>query len=379
MLDGRNLVVDTFSEVYKLLKPWITHDFWNFAEHTIVDNSVYVISRKQFQDNANRIRYMLGRQDITVFFDNAAEGSWTLISQLKVLGFDAAARQRQLLLIGGGDMEDTYVNVQYDHFLANIIDYDENVDAMSATEEIFSKKQKPYQFLFLNGRARPHRKYLFERFRESGLLDQALWTMLDSRPSISRSFKFDCDGTNVMATTSPLQWLPRKYEYTQYRDVDIQPGPPERTFVKHDLFRNEWGEVYLEPAPYIDTYFSLVTETVYEYPYSFRTEKIAKPLMIGHPFIVAASRGYYRDLQNLGFKTFDHVIDERFDQIDNHQDRMDRIIDIVNSLCSDNLDSFISECYSRCKYNQQHLLELSPRLKSQFPQKFFKTLQQHHG
>jgi hypothetical protein len=377
MLENRNLVVDTFSEVYNLMKPWMTHDFWDFANHEIIGNSVYIISRKQFFEYPEKIRTLLERDDLIVFFDNAAEGSWTLISQLQALGLKELALNKKLFLIGGGDIESSYVHVQFEHFLSSILRYEENSQATKHIDNIFKKTDKPYKFLFLNGRARPHRKYLFERFKEEELLDCAIWTMLDSRPSISRSFKLEKDGINLMATVSPLKWLPEEYEYQTYRGNEIVPGPPERTFIKHELFKNEWGEIYLEPAPYIDTYFSLVTETVFEYPYSFRTEKIAKPLAIGHPFIVAANTGFYRDLRNLGFRTFDNVIDESFDTIENHQDRMNRIFEIVKDLCRQDLQSFLAECFNICKYNQQHLIELIPQLQQQFPEKFFKTINQH--
>jgi hypothetical protein len=97
--------------------------------------------------------------------------------------------------------------------------------------------------------------------------------------------------------------------------------------------------------------------------------------MMGHPFIVATGPGYYRDLHRLGFRTFEHLIDESFDSIENHQDRMDRIIAIVQDLCQQDLDSFMQECYTVCKYNQQHLVELAPRLQAEFPKKFFNLIQ----
>jgi hypothetical protein len=377
MLDGRNLVVDNFSEVYQALRPWITHEFWDMATHDPIPNSVYIIGRKQFVENPDKIRKMIDRSDLLIFFDNAAEGSWTLVSQLQMLQFDELARQHKLLIIGGGDMESDYVYLRYDHFLAEILNYKENVLAMEKTSEIFAKPDKPYKFLFLNGRARPHRKYLYERFRETGLLDQALWTMLDGRPSFNRNFEFVRDGVNVLATTSQIRWLDSSYEFESYKNSSVEAVPPQRSFIKHQLFNNEWGEIYLEPAPYIDTYFSLVTETVFEYPYSFRTEKIAKVLAIGHPFIVAANVGFYRDLRNLGFRTFDNIIDESFDLVENHQDRMDRIYDIVQDLCQQDLTSFLTECKDTCKYNQQHLQEIAPLIKSEFPQKFFNLMSQY--
>jgi hypothetical protein len=377
MLNERNLVLDTMSEVYQPLLPYRTHEFWDFGTHDIVPNSVYVVGRKQITDNTAKVRELAQRDDIVVIFDNAAEGSWTLISQLQALGLHDLALTHQLLLIGGGEMSSEYAYVRYDHFIACIVDYEENLQAMNRSDEIFSNTRKPYSFLFLNGRSRPHRKYLWHRFQQKGLLDQALWTMLDSRPSRYRHFDLVDNSVNLMSTVTPLQWLPAEYEVPQYNTATITPGPAERTFVKTELFGNTWGEIYLNTPAYSDTYFSVVTETVFEYPYSFRTEKIAKPLAQGHPWICAANAGFYRDLRNLGFKTFNAIIDESFDSIEHHQTRMDRIVDIVNDLCKSDLQAFLLACEPVCKYNQQHLVELSTQIRKEFPNNFFKFINQY--
>jgi hypothetical protein len=147
-------------------------------------------------------------------------------------------------------------------------------------------------------------------------------------------------------------------------------------FAKYSLFGNDWGEIYLNPRPYSDTYFSLVTETVFEYPYSFRTEKIWKPICMGHPFVVAANAGYYRDLHALGFRTFGHLIDESFDSIANVQDRIDRIADIVHDI-SRNPVEFMLAAEETSKYNQQHLRVLREQVRREFPQRFFQFIERY--
>ena len=92
---------------------------------------------------------------------------------------------------------------------------------------------------------------------------------------------------------------------------------------------------------------------------------------------MASNAGFYRDLRNLGFQTFGHVIDESFDLIDNTQDRLNRIVKIVQDLCSQDLAEFLNECYTVCKYNQQHLREYREQLRRDFPQRFFDFLQEH--
>jgi hypothetical protein len=136
--------------------------------------------------------------------------------------------------------------------------------------------------------------------------------------------------------------------------------------------------VYLQAEPYQDTYFSVVTETVFgESDHSFRTEKIVKPLAMGHPWVAVANRGYYRDLRNLGFQTFGNLLDESFDMIDSPQDRINRIVAVVEDLCQQDLASFLESCYNFCKYNQQHLVELREQIRGEFPDRFWQFLQQH--
>jgi hypothetical protein len=374
MPNGRNLVLDTFSEVYHQLLPWRTHEFWDFGEHEPIPNSVYVIGRKQFVDHKAKIVSLLEDPGYKIFFDNAAEGSWTLSSQLQALALDDLARQGKIWIIGGADMESEYQCVPFDHFLACIFDYEENVLAIRRTDEIFDPREKPYEFLFLNGRSRPHRKYLFEKLKWQGLLDRALWTMLDGRPSLSRHFRLQNNGLNLMATVSPIQSLPDAYEYPVYRNKKIDLEPQQRRFIKHDLFGNTWGEIYLNPQAYIDTYFSLVTETICaESAFSFRTEKIAKVLAMGHPWVCAANSGFYKDLRNMGFQTFHGIIDESFDSQSDAQTRMDLIIHAVRDILA-SPTAFLVACESVCKYNQQHLLELGPRLRQEFPLRFFDFL-----
>jgi hypothetical protein len=147
--------------------------------------------------------------------------------------------------------------------------------------------------------------------------------------------------------------------------------------VKNQLFNNTWGEIYLNAEPYIDTYFSLVTETVFNYPYSFRTEKIWKPIAMGHPWIAVANCGYYRDMHNLGFKTFGHVIDQSFDTIQDNQLRLQRIAQVVTDLCTQDLASFLKECYNVCKYNQQHLAEMRITVREELPARFTQFITNH--
>jgi len=345
------LILDTFSEVYPMLRSYAHDEFWDLSQHDTVPGAVYVIGRKQYIDNRDRVKDMAESGIVQVVMSNPHEGSATLVGQLTHLGLIDLAQQHKISVIGGGDMPPDWPCLQYDKFLPEILDYEENLQAQAQADQIYTKQQKPYKFLFLNGRQRRHRRDLIDKLRD--ILDSSLWTNLDAGPGLSRT-------------------LPPEYEVPRYQDTS-NPVSDHR-YVKFDLFKNEWGEIYLYPKPYIDTYFSLITETVFEIPYSFRTEKIWKPIVMGHPWIAVANRGFYRDMHNLGFQTFAHVIDESFDLIDNNQDRLDRIAEVVRDLCQQDLAAFLKECYNVSKYNQQHHREMAVQVRQEFPQRFFQFI-----
>lgn len=370
MLGNRRLILDTFCEVYDLLRPWMDGDFFDFSKHEVVPGAVYLIGRAQMNNNRQRIRELVESDVIRVILSNPAEGSSTLKDHCDyVHRCGDLVRDHRMLLIGGGDMDEQWPCLQYDSFLPKILDYEENIRAQTQSSLIYETKLKPYKFLFLNGRNRPHRKYLIERFKLEGLLDQALWTNLENRCGSNGPLTLWHQGQDLMLTSTEIKTLPAGYEVDRYRgqvSKTFEPG-----FVKHSLFNNEWGEIYLEPKPYIDSYFSLVTETVFDYPHSFRTEKIWKPMAMGHPWIAVANAGYYRDMHNLGFRTFSGLIDETFDLIPDSQARLDRITTVVKDLCQQNLDEFLSSAQDICKYNQQHLADIRLKVRKEFPQRFF--------
>ena len=95
---------------------------------------------------------------------------------------------------------------------------------------------------------------------------------------------------------------------------------------------------YFNPQWYNDTYFSLVSETCVtrqSFIYNnnkidapvFITEKTFKPIMYQHPFLIQGQPGILRHLKKLGFTTFENLFDESYDDIENNDARLDKILD----------------------------------------------------
>lgn len=375
MLNGIKLVADTFSEIYEYIKPWCDDYFWDFREHLqggrLQSGACYVIGRNQMRMYWQEIRSRVEQGEIQVIFSNPSEGSDTMRGHCEHYRIHDLVRRGLISLISGGDLDSNYRYLLYENLAVKILDFDSNLQAMTRTPEIFSRVDKPYKFLFLNGRRRTNRKYLLERFQAHGLLDQSLWTNLDNSNIQVDYLTCYHQGNDLMVNAMPVHLLPPQYEVERYRNnvSTLVPGAPDLA-AKHHLFNQEWGEIYLNADAYIDTYFSVVAETVFVGPGSFRTEKIWKPVAMGHPFVVSANAGFYRDFRNLGFRTFDHVMDESFDGIDNHQDRIERMAQVVEDLCQQDLGSFVKECYNVCMHNQQHLAQIRDQAREKFPNQF---------
>jgi hypothetical protein len=183
--------------------------------------------------------------------------------------------------------------------------------------------------------------------------------------------------TNLDTAAGPVHFLPKQYEHDSFHDNMNVTGV---RFEKPNLFQGvQWGDGTIKAEPYIDTYFSVVTETVFTYPYSFRTEKIWKPIAMAHPWICCANYGFYRDIKKLGFKTYGHLIDESFDSLENTQDRLNKITDVITDLCQQDLPSFLAAAKDTGKYNQQLMQELTPKIISQFPQQFTNFINERYG
>lgn len=335
------LFLDQCCEITTLLNPYADQPYYGFDQLPTVPGAVYIVGREQLRLNAERIRHMVDQCQIV--FSNPAEGSETMIWHLRRYGIEDLVLNGQIKLIGGGRMPPEYSQLLFEHFLTQPFRFDENISATARTPEIYAKTVKPYKFLCLNGRSRPHRRELLRELNHRDLLNSSLWTNLDSH-------------------LMPIKLLPPHYEVDRYQNTVDSQG-----FVKSELFHGEWGEIYIKPEPYIDTYFSLVTETVWEQPYSFFTEKIAKPLAIGHPFVAVANAGFLRDLRALGFQTFHTLIDESYDSIELQSDRLQRIIAVVEDLCQQDLGAFIRAAEPICKYNQQHLQQFSQAHMAELP------------
>lgn len=114
--------------------------------------------------------------------------------------------------------------------------------------------------------------------------------------------------------------------------------------------------LYMRLKDYEDTFISVVTETLYEENILFNSEKIWKPIIVGHPFIIFGSHQHLKWLKDQGFKTFDKWIDESYDNESKMEYRSGKIVQELKRLKSlglDRLKEMRLEMEETCLYNKQ--------------------------
>lgn len=97
----------------------------------------------------------------------------------------------------------------------------------------------------------------------------------------------------------------------------------------------------------------LVAETLFDTNEVYLTEKVFKPMVMSQPFIIFGPPGTLAVLRRYGFKTFDNVWDESYDQETDHDRRMDLILQLIMKINDLPADGFY-QMYQRCMVSIEH-------------------------
>jgi hypothetical protein len=111
---------------------------------------------------------------------------------------------------------------------------------------------------------------------------------------------------------------------------------------------------------YRNSYFSIVSETYFfKGNPKFFTEKIFKPIIHKHPFILLSTPNMLQHLREYGYKTFDGIIDESYDTIENDDERFLAVVNEIERLCNlseSELKTFREQCIEIVDYNFNHIM-----------------------
>lgn len=121
---------------------------------------------------------------------------------------------------------------------------------------------------------------------------------------------------------------------------------------------HNWPDGHVSMDLYLDAWLEIVPETMYKDAY-FITEKTVKPIATRTPFLILTTPGYLKYLRNNGFKTFDSLISEKYNEQDNIVDQARMLVDQLESIVDNGAEEFYHACSAILYHNQQQLFEIN--------------------
>ena len=201
----------------------------------------------------------------------------------------------------------------FENFFTPPEEYTQNVDKV-VPFDAYSNKVNKY-FLSYNRQPRFHR-LLF-----GYLLDQA---KILKKGLVSLRFP-DHKGLNFKPGTFYGHKIASNKKYERFKQkgnitIDV---PTDQNLAQNFMISN-----------YEDTFVSVVSETLMDTGCLFFSEKIWKPISVGHPFIIMGNPHSLKKLQEMGYITFSEVWDESYDNIISEGDRVVAVTKVLQSICS---------------------------------------------
>ena len=196
---------------------------------------------------------------------------------------------------------------------------------------------KPYIFDMLLGMKKPHRDWILARAIETGLESKSICTYRDVFNVHNNGFT---DKKLLVDVPYPFisKNLRSEFEVSDNINFQISDQVP-------------WGI-------YEQTQYSVVAESLYENVFFF-TEKPAKVIFAKRLFVVFSCHNYLKQMkEELGFKTFDCIIDESYDQEKNTVKRFEMAFEQMLKLSKMNFFEVQIKTKEIREFNYRRLFEL---------------------
>ena len=201
-------------------------------------------------------------------------------------------------------------------------------------------KKRVYDFTALSRAHKWWRATCILNLKKHNILTNSIW-----------SYHSDCDIGDSFED-NPIDLSEIKIKQNDLKNfVNSGPYVYDKNFETH----NDHRFVNLEPLH--QSYFNLVIETHFDADQSkgvFLTEKTFKPIKFGQPFIIIGTANSLKLLRSLGYRTFDSVIDNSYDSIENNTERWKAIRNTIQNVKKESPEKLFEKCYNDIIHNQYH-------------------------
>lgn len=235
-----------------------------------------------------------------------------------------------------GSIENLNSSLWMDWFIGSTYFYRTN--DVKVLDKLNPYQTKPKTFDILLGQYREHRTLIYNFINDNNLNDQVVMTYINYQEKItadenSSSWIWEDEGLELIDTD--LKWTVSQVKYYGQRMSLSQVVPIQ---------------VYNQTA------FSMVAETNFAEDFVFHTEKIVKPILARRLFLVFGGRHYLKNLRSLGFKTFNSIVDESYDNEPDYQIRGKMICDQISYLLQQDQQTVLDKIQPIIEHNYNHLV-----------------------
>jgi hypothetical protein len=200
------------------------------------------------------------------------------------------------------------------------------------------------EFTVLNRLHKSWRATAMADLHRQGLLNNSYWSYCETG---------ELDNNNPIEINSFAQ--------LEYDTLNFLAGAP---YFSDELDQAERNNHAITQAKYhSNSYCSIVMETHFDADQSggtFLTEKTFKPIKHGQMFFIAGPAGSLQALRDLGYRTFDSVLDNTYDRIQNNTQRWAKLCDSIKQS-----RHRLSDRFAAVKADIEHNQRLFSELKTQ--------------
>jgi len=358
---------EVFFEYTRLNNDWIRDKLWDDVNITeeLPKTEKYVIVWDTF-DSAATMEKMISRNTSV---------SKKILSDLKESKCSIVFFHTDLFWNGFNkdDWEDFYtaakgIDLKRFYFLFDEQVINDDIKDIDLGFNVFTERSWPANYILKSDDWTRH---------SSGHQPTLLRTLFDNTRGYYRQFKYASHNNNIKdhrvelllfliknnlledgITTwfggrEPLEQGVESLDFNNYRTIDrgvldYSKEYGQKTIdIAHNLIPNSYDykvdglQDYLNIIPYFNSYFNIVTESVWgpgydnTHPQKIHiTEKIWKCIITFQPFVLISNKNNLKKLREWGFKTFHPYIDESYDELDTYKERKVLLEKEIKRICS---------------------------------------------
>lgn len=343
-------------------------------------DQVYNITFDNFLDNTH-INFLKTNPKVKIIYDfNGEPILESIITNIVDMTEKWQLNSNQLIVMVNNKLQKEFVEKRFKNDKITVLEFNYDVSTLliSNTDRFVPHKK----FSAMCRLHRPWRSYMMCRLKEKNLLENFHYSFMgcenDMKDAIDKTLQKDVDITTILTTGD---WkilndadrikrdLLKKCNYIIPNLVDkfIDDCPH---YIEKEYFKSD-AET---PQELFATDIHLVIENGFfdleESKYTTRSvemgEKTWKAIITSKPFLIYSDQGYLKNLKYLGFKTFDSLINEDYDNEPNPKTRAELIIqeiERINCLSPHKYFKLLEQCRSIIEHNYQlyaHIKDRTP-------------------